>query len=243
MQCHRLTQSSDASFREVLALLESCPVTAGKILKVAQSPIYARGVPMRTLEQALVTLGTTTLSHIFLEVALTRVFRVKAFDHAMESLRLHSIAVAHATRLICRYTSFSDETGFLCGLLHDIGYAMCLIVLGDKSRTHAPVRFDEVQRSVEDAHVEAGEILCDLWKLPPDVKMVIAHHHHPRIQGHIHPLAAAIVIAEDLADAAGFGSPGESVHHVDEAQKALGIAPHVHNNIAREFTAIARKLH
>jgi HD-like signal output (HDOD) protein len=243
LQLLEITRKSDTSYRDVLRVIEGDPLIAGKVLKIAQSSLYTRGEPVRTIEQALTRLGMGTLAQIFLQVSMTaRVFRAPGFEAPMEALRKHSVAVAHAARLIGRQTAFGDELAFLCGLLHDIGAAMCLIILADVKPPKKPPAFEHVKGAIDDAHADASALLCDLWKLPADVRWVLAKHHAPVIQGQPHPLACIIVLADHLASDAGLGFPSEKLYQRDLAMKALGFDAHTWKRIEADFGGLAAAL-
>lgn len=224
MELIALTRKPDVTYREILNLLESDPLIAGRTLKIAESPVYARGEPVRSLEHALTRLGLSTLTDLFLQVSMSsRVFRSAAFAAPMEELRRHSVATAHAARLVCRATSLPDEYAFLCGLLHDIGAAAALLALGDTSpKQAAPLTVQQVRKPIWQLHAEVGREVCKLWKLPAEITMIVGHHHEPRIGGHVHPLAAAIHLADQLASQAGFASPVEPLPS-GEPENLLGL--------------------
>lgn len=243
LQLLEITRRPDTSYSDVLRLMEGDPLIAGKVLRVAQSPVYLRGEPVRTLEQALQRLGMTTLAQIFLQVTMTaRVFRAQGYEGPMEALRKHAVAVAQASRLIARQTSMSDEMAFLCGLLHDIGAAMSLIVLADVRPPKRPPEFEHVRKAVGEVHSDASALLCDLWKLSPEIRMILSHHHSPVIKGMAHPIACIVVLADELATQSGFPAPIETIYMQDVAAKALGIDERAWQRLKADFGALAPAL-
>jgi putative nucleotidyltransferase with HDIG domain len=140
----------------------------------------------------------------------------------MEALRRHSVATAHAARLVCRATSLPDDYAFLCGLLHDIGAAASLLALGDMVPGQAAPPLATLRSVIWQLHAGVGRDVCNAWKLPPEIALVIDHHHEPRIGGHVHPLAAAVRIADQLASQAGFASPVEPTA-AGELENLLGL--------------------
>src|SRR5262249_4800042 len=53
---------------------------------------------------------------------------------------------------------------------------------------------------IEDAHEEASGILTRLWNLPPEIQMVVTHHHKLEISGYPHPLIAVLMMADEIAE-------------------------------------------
>jgi putative nucleotidyltransferase with HDIG domain len=245
-----LVRSPDTSARDVLDVLEHDPLVAGRVLRVAQSPVYGAMTPVRSLEQGISRLGMNTMTEIFFHVSMSsRVFRAKGYEATMDQLRLHSVAVAHVARLVCRATALPDEYAFLCGLLHDVGIAAGLIVLADVRPPNRPPPFDEVVRPVLEAHTEAAAIVCRAWRLPPDVTMVVEHHHFPRIGGVVHPMAAAVALAEQICAAHGFAEPGQTApsRRADESSnedvtEALRLSPVVRRRLQADAGELLQKL-
>ena len=226
MELVRLSNKPGVSFKEVQEVLERDSLIAGRVLQVAQSPLYNTGGGALSLQQALVRLGLTTLTNIFLEVSMTmRIFRAPGYDEPMNLLRRHVTATAHLARVVCRHAAFGDEYAFLCGLLHDCGIAAALMVLGETKRGKKPPAFEDAFPAVVEIHEEIGGMLCKLWKLPADVELVVRHHHSVTINGQAHPLTAAIAIAESLAAELGFGMEQDAQPMVPEnAVRALKIS-------------------
>lgn len=205
LKLHELTQSSDVDFSKVLNLLEQDSLLAAKVLKVAQSAAYATQVPVQSLRGAVQRLGLSNMRDIVWEVAMgVRVFRAKGYESAMGSIQLHSTATAHIARMLADRTSLSTEYAFLCGLLHDVGYAAMLIVVSEHAKGGALPAFDSAVRELDQFHEEASGLVCRIWNLPKDVQLVVSNHHHPRMQGFDHPLATLVCVAEALATDLGF---------------------------------------
>lgn len=225
MELMRLTAKPDVSFAAVQEILERDALITGRVLQIAQSPAYHVGGGSLTLPQALTRLGIDTLAQIFLEVAATmRIFRAPGYDAPMNQLRRHATATAHLARLVCRHAAFGEEHAFLCGLLHDCGIAAVLMVLGETRRGARPPPIEDAMPAAVEIHEEVGAMLCRHWKLPPDVELVVANHHSCTIDGHVHPLTAAIAIAEGLATEAGFGLEKDSQPMIPEvALRALRV--------------------
>lgn len=204
MQLLKLSQQPDSSLADVRELLEHDAVLCGEVLRVAQSPLYAGRANITSIQVALSRLGMKAIRDLVFQVAASsKVFRAKPYQKTMDELRTHSTAVAHAARVVCRYTSLDAEYAFMCGLLHDVGKAGALIALADDAKT--PPAVEDVWHAVEEVHAEASEVMAKQWELPMEITMVIGAHHTVRIQGYAHPIAAAVNLADRFAKEAGYG--------------------------------------
>ncbi len=222
IQLLEITRQPDVTFRVVAMLLKKEPLIASQVLRIAQSPAYRRVAPVRSLEHAASLLGLRTLSDLFLQVAVTaRVFRAPGYEQPMSQLRDHSAATAIVSRLLCHETDCSDDYAFLCGLLHDVGTAACLIALaeslgaGDHGSLPPLTQFWPV---IRDMHEVASARLAQIWQLPPDVGIIIGHHHSLLWHEAIHPHAAIVCIADSIATE--LGHPFESELDGDQFSRA-----------------------
>jgi HD-like signal output (HDOD) protein len=203
MEVMSLSHQRDASADALAELLAKDPMLAGRVLHLAQSPVYAGQSPIRSVRQAVVRLGLATMRDVVMEVAMNlRVFRAPGFSTALEQLRRHSTTVAWLSRAVCRFASLESELAFLCGLLHDVGIAASLVVLAEDPELRA-LGVEQLLTAIDEVHCEATGQLARLWKLPPETHVVLERHHSLRIDGHIHPHIAVLAVAEELAIEAG----------------------------------------
>lgn len=195
-----LSRNSEVEFAAVEALLEQDPVLAGEVLSMARSAYYARAVQVDSLHDALVRLGLGKLREIVFQAAMNlRVFRSTAYRDSMERVRGHCQATAHLSEIVSQYTPLAGERSFLCGLLHDVGFAGILLVLSDVDRGKKAPDLSTVWPSIDAAHAKAGERMVALWHLPAEIGMAVGAHHQVTIGGACHPLAAIVCVAEALA--------------------------------------------
>jgi HD-like signal output (HDOD) protein len=229
-----VSRRGDVEFAQVLSLLERDSVVASQVLRKAQSAFYAGRQPVKSLHEAIVRLGLAALRDMFMEVVFkNNVFCAPGYDEPMRSLQRHSTAVAYIARKVCDRTGNTSQGqhAFLCGLLHDIGMAMCLIVLGDKNRApgkfgtsnEAPA-FEKVWPAIVRAHEPAGGILGHLWRLPSEINVVVSSHHGVNARGQEKTLAAAVCVADWIATDLGYLVPGETSVMPRESMTALGLS-------------------
>jgi len=205
LEIMQLSQRPNVTFEAVGAVLERDPILAAKVLSIAQSALYAPRSPILSLKQATVRLGLETLRDLVLEAALNlRVFRVPGYDVAMERLSRHSTVTAYLIRALCRKTAVAGEYAFLCGLLHDVGIAACLLALSDDARGGL-VPYETLGAVLQDVHEEASGLVTRLWGLPAEIQRVASTHHQLEGGRSPNPVNAALIVAEELARALGAG--------------------------------------
>ncbi len=199
--------------------MEKDPLLAARILRLVRSPVYAGQSPIRSIKQALVRLGLKVMRDVVLEAAFAaRVIKVQGYSQALERLRRHSVATAHLSRLISRFTPLEADYAFLCGLLHDVGIACSLIALAEGGRGAARPELQDAWPAVDAIHENASGLVAGIWNLPPEVQHVVSHHHQLLADGYVHPLSAVVCLAGDAADRSGLAV--EPVQRVDASGEA-----------------------
>jgi len=242
-----LTRSPEVQLGDVVGLLERDPVLAGRVLGIAASAHYARRSPVVSLRQAAVRLGLEKLSQVVLQAALDlRVFQAPGHKPFAKLLNRHAAAIAHVTRAICKCAATPSEHAFMAGLVHDVGFAACLQVVGDTPRFRG-LSLEELSPVLDALHTEASGRLVEVWKLPDPIRAVVATHHDPAPSGQAQAVNAAVVLAHQLAWEAGAGltppppgaastaaatpaQPEEAIdadtpHTVERAIEILGLEP------------------
>lgn len=201
----QLAQRPDVTFEQVAPALERDPVLTARVVSVAQSAAYSSRSPIQTLHQAAIRLGVKGVRDLVLEAALhLKVFRAPGHDLAMARLARHSSATAHVIRVVCRRTRVEAEHAFLCGLLHDVGFAAATLALAeDPVLRRTP--FEELAPVIDEAHPQASALLTRAWGLPASIQQLVATHHEVRVHGRPEPLNAALIVAEQLVWEAGAG--------------------------------------
>jgi HD-like signal output (HDOD) protein len=243
----QLAHGPGVTFERVVGVLERDPVLAARVVSVAQSAAYSGRSPIRTLQQAAVRLGVKGMRDLVVQAALElKVFRARGHDKAMARLARHSSATAHVVRAVCQRTRIDAEHAFLCGLLHDVGFAAATMVLAeDPELGRTP--FEQLAPAIHAVHVEASGMLAWRWGLDVSLQEVVSAHHELTVRDRPSPLNAALIVAEQLVWEAGVGlePPPEGAHPlatemphappggidvnpaslVEEAQVILGMAP------------------
>jgi putative nucleotidyltransferase with HDIG domain len=222
-----LSKKSNVDLRQIQKVLEEDQMLAAEVLRVAQSAAYTgtATTPVRTLEEALLRLGLTRVTELFMHASLNlRVFRVKAYQKHMDVLQQHSLLVAQLSRQLSRRTALYDEHSFLCGLLHDVGIAGSLIAIAEGAGKAGPPSFDLIWPALKEAHAKAGATLARFWQLPAEVAFVLKQHHEFEIQGYAHPTSTVVALADNIATELGVGPSETGADQVTRALAGLGLS-------------------
>jgi putative nucleotidyltransferase with HDIG domain len=254
LEIHHLSCSADIDTDKLIHVLERDPMLAGHVLKVANSPAFRGRDPESSLRTAVLRLGLKNLGEVVFELALhMRVFRSADYSDAMEDLRRHSTACANLCRMLAARSGQDPENAFLCGLLHDIGIAGILIVLGENAKSQSTLDPSVIDEVVRQTHEEVSGMLVQLWKLPIEVSQVVSQHHRAVVTGEAPVLSAVVALADSLSVKLGFAvdlgvgplDGGDQVQFSAACEK-LGIAyedlPSIEAEAAVVLKAVAKTL-
>ena len=224
LEIYELSRSRNLDYRQVLRLLERDPMVAARILRTAQSPIYASRVPVASLADALSRLGVEALARIVFEATTgMTLFRARGYEAAMDDIRRHSTATAYIARAVAHAIKQPTELAFLCGLLHDVGIVACLLVFARPRPSGTVPAFELVWPVVEPLHQAVSGRLGKLWNLPEHVRRVIGDHHVRVDAKQPDPIACAVFLADAIACELGLGNDAApEPATIDAVRAAIG---------------------
>jgi putative nucleotidyltransferase with HDIG domain len=194
----------NASAQEVAIVLESDPALCARALQLANSAHFGMSGRVTSVDQAVVTLGATTMRTLVVSTGSGMFGRP---DDLPPGFWHHSISVAAASAIAARMCSVARGDAICAGLLHDLGTA--LLYRFDRERYAAriadsenPEGFlaDEVDAYGAD-HATLGADALAAWSLPPAIVDALrTHHHNPHeLTG---KLSRVLILGEALARAA-----------------------------------------
>ncbi len=118
---------SDAG--KIAAIIQTDPAITAKLMRAANSALYAGRVPINTCLTAVVRLGLGTTQKLVLSFSMQELFKSqsKVLQQQMRQALEHSIKISALCYLLARRVDqFNAEEAMLAGLLHDIGVVAIL---------------------------------------------------------------------------------------------------------------------
>jgi len=184
-QIIELANNPDTAMASLANVISLDPALTAKIMRIANSPLYARRRQSNNLRQALVLLGlnaTITLALSFSLAESLRQGRTKGLD--LDYFWRRSVLAALGARSLGRALGRLDsEELFLAGLLQDIGMlaldrAMPGLYDPESGIQYEHGRVCESEReALGNDHVEAGAWLLQEWSLPERFCSAVAASH------------------------------------------------------------------
>jgi HD-like signal output (HDOD) protein len=248
-----LGNREDVDIEDVVRLLERDEMLAGAVVRLVNSPMYVGRGPIRSLREAVIRVGVRKVQDVVFEAALRGgVFNLPGYEETMERVRLHSTVTAYLTRVVCRHARINESNAFLCGLLHDIGFAAVLFAVANGSGAKPPL--SDVWPDLDALHEQASKLVTKLWGLPTDLSVIVGHHHQLHT-GTTSRIAAVVAIADNLTerfsanitgprDPEGNSMPADGVAavQVSDARAVLGLDDGLMARMVAEAGTVVSKL-
>ena len=181
-----LLADPDAPIMKVRKAIEQDPALAGRILRVANSALYAPTIACRSIEDAVMRLGSRTVSEIVASLATLGLFS-DAKNGFGGSFRNHCVCVAAVARVLGTEWRYKGvEHVFLSGLMHDIGKLLAMQVKEIRYEALDPSALENADQVhmherafVGYDHAVLGDHVLERWKFPVEISKVVALHHQP----------------------------------------------------------------
>lgn len=225
-----LLQDINVSQRAIASAIGNDPMLASRILRLANSPIYAFQQHVTSLTNAVSAVGNKAIYEMVLIGVVADSFTREISNSAVgRDIWLHSLAVAFAAREISVMLEMQGtEESFSCGLLHDIG---SLLLFRADSALFAEIikqsersNYSQVEREYMGFdHAEVGAAVAKKWNLPEPVYNMIFHHHSPSDAAQGLFITYLINVADRLIYTKNNGFPIEGELQFSEPVLSLGL--------------------
>ncbi len=179
VQC--VVNNENCTIAELAKIIQSDLPLAGRIVQIANSPLYRGLIPVENSHAAISRLGLNVTRNLVTSFALRRVFLTKSSlaRKSIEDLWKHSVKVAAVAFTLARISpSLNPDQAMLAGLLHDIGLLLLLSFADDK-----PELIADHQEGIRALCIELGCILLRQWRFDPAFENVVKNAENWTRQG------------------------------------------------------------
>lgn len=246
----------DISFKKLESIILLDPGLTAKILKVANSALYARQREITNLQQALTLLGFKMVKSLVLLVSASNIYskRVKQqyettdatiTKTSAEKIWKHSVLTAFVSKFLATRLKCDDkkEDVFVAGLLHDIGRLVMLNNFTDKYEEYIvflnQTPYNDICRIEEKLfqhnHQDYGRLVLEKWNFPQELLDTVSQHHIVHVDSKYKTTVQIVGLANNIAK----GIENENLSDGDmEIQtafmKALNISQEDYDHISSE---------
>lgn len=206
MKISTLLQDMNVSQHKITEAISYDPMLAARVLRLANSPIYAFQQNVTSLSTAVTALGNKPIYEMLLMGMVADSFGHEIRNSAIgRDIWLHALAVGFASRELCSLLGMrGTEEAFSCGLLHDIG---SLLLFKANPLAYIEI-FNQGDRDnlspIEKAvfgfdHAAVGAVAANHWNLSDPVCFTILNHHTPAESHQAIFLTRIIHVADSLS--------------------------------------------
>ena len=222
----KLIENPDAHLDELAAAVGSDPALATRIMGVANSAFFRGASEVGSVRDALMRMGMREARTIVIVVALrSTVLRSPGLGDLAHEIWKHALLSASACQEISTELPRWESSGFLAGLVHELGqlavlaFASELPAWQDDGAMPSPA----VVTALADATlVSLGAMILDSWGFPePFCEAVFGQRAADQVEGDAAQLAAAIDLGHRIAEAIERGWP-TSADELDPGLLAAG---------------------
>ena len=201
---------ADHTVDELAAVIEKDPVLSGKLIRIANSPLYRGMDAVTDLKAGLVRLGVDATHAVVATIANKLLFESDnaSLKTVLEQHWRHSFAAACCGKLIAEEIAIENsDTVFLMGITFDLGNVLLLKAVADIS---PEVSFEDqdLLRSIHEVHTTFGAALLKKWKFPEVFVKLAELHHWNEFPPDMEEEIPVVHLADFLAEKIGFGFPG-----------------------------------
>ncbi len=224
----------DAAVSAVADCISAEPAIATKLVGIANSPFYAGGRRITSIEGAIGRLGMNETKIVVQAMAFgSRLFRVPGWEKQAELLYRHALVAAMASRALADQVGLDSDELFMAGLVHDIGRMVVLSMVSDLERskkTHVAIAL--VEQVSEQIHADLSALVAESWNASVEAVVATRYHHRPGIIGPTTPqrygrvLQLADGIARSLLEPQ-VAEAGLAAALDAESVAALGVEPYL----------------
>jgi HD-like signal output (HDOD) protein len=191
---------------EVVRLVSCDKTIAAQCIRIAGSPLFGLSRAPETIRSAVISMGITRIKDVVLTFSLGQILPAEKFVIDPGVFWRHSLGCALVCKKFCEISgALSPERAYLAGLLHDLGIIVnCMVFPKEfaaaiEQAMRECIPLDEAERATMGfSHCETGRVLAEAWRLPDDMREVIACHHDLDMSAQSAPLVAVVHLCDLL---------------------------------------------
>jgi putative nucleotidyltransferase with HDIG domain len=185
------------------------PVISSRLLGLANSAgLRASGRDCKDIRSAMAMLGLSRVRLLVLSLSVRGAFEKLSSGAQAAEFWQHSVDVGVCAQVLAEHFELHGELAYICGLVHDVGrlwlahnfpdaYDVFVGPFGDRGNRG---EIDAERQAFGIDHAQIGDVLGEVWDLPPVIRQTILDHHGSPAMAD-EPLVVLIHLAEAICQA------------------------------------------
>ncbi len=181
-----LTDDESAPVMDLVEIIKLEPAIAVEVLRLANSARYGRSRTIKSIKEAVITLGFHEINQMASTLATRALFKQSNIPlQHRKILWHHSVAVAIVANALAKtYACCEPDLAYITGLMHDVGKLLLFehftseylgIIENESLDLNSAVQQEEIHFGF--GHALLGSVLLEEWQLPEVCSVAIAAHH------------------------------------------------------------------
>ncbi len=191
MQLISIMEDDNTTFQDMAKIIMTDQVLISRILKVANSPLYASSGEVDSIQFAIVRLGMREIMNIVTAIHINSINFTDIPKERLQSILDGALKTAFMASGLARASRQDPEEAFLGGLLLDLGKTVILSISKDYKIEDALLEDLLIER-----HADIGAMIAKKWHYPEGIQNLIRYHHKRNIGGIINKMIALLQIAD-----------------------------------------------
>lgn len=239
---------AEPDLSKVAQIITRDVVLSAAMLKTVNSPFFALRRKIDSIEQAVMTMGSTNTFNIVTGLALRNSKENKApqLNRFWDTAENTAFVAAMIAR---RIPGISHDIAYTVGLFHDCGIPLLMarfpdymetLKLEQKTKDRTLIQIEDERHSTN--HAIIGYLLAKNWNLSESISLTILHHHNMEIftsqevlPAEVYGLIAVTQIAEALSDATQMRENASWISNAGILLEYVGLSEHDLADISEEF--------
>jgi HD-like signal output (HDOD) protein len=205
----------DVTLEEIADKLSLDQSLAARIIKLANSALFAASRPAESLRPAVFRLGTREVKLVVTAVAIMDALPPGLSADTVRAFWVQSLAAALVGRKLAADIGYPDpDEAYLAGLVHRIGEVLLAVQLPDRfnraldeAKAIGLPRYVALTGEFGCDHAEIGAHLLSVWNFPIPILEAVRYQFTPARAGGGGLLAAIVCCADHIALDLGLGLP------------------------------------
>ena len=212
-----LVEDETTSFHDLAKVIMTDQVLTSRILRIANSPLFASSGQIDSFQQAIVRIGMNEIVNIVLGLHIHSLQGIEVSQEQLQEILDNALLTSFVSSGLARACRLDPDQAFLGGLLLDLGKTVILSVAKDFKIEQALL-----YELLTNRHAEIGALIAKKWNYPKSIQNLIRYHHSRHLGGVVHKMITLVQIADHLVQ---FGSAKdvapELLHALDLSQEAI----------------------
>ncbi|OOZ38056.1 hypothetical protein BOW53_16670 [Solemya pervernicosa gill symbiont] len=209
LRVRRAVNDPEKSLADVAKIIQSDQAITGRLIEVANSPIYRSEVSANSCMAAIRRLGLDNTRDLVTTFAMKQLFKAdnKVLAKRMKELWSHSTHVAAISAVLADMTpSLNADRALLAGLIHDIGVLAIYGYVAERPELLSNEQ--ELDDAVEHLRGQVGAMVLRKWFFASDLVTVVLEAENYDYDSEFGPDYADVVLVSQLHSY--FGTPKAS---------------------------------